>query len=62
MSKPELFCLLIDGKLRVKFNVSRTKDHGTKWSFQNRETVPIQKVVQTNEVKEEVIEDFFSDF
>jgi hypothetical protein len=62
VSQSELLNLLIDGKLRVKFNVSRTKDHGTKWSFQNRVTVPIQKIVQTNEVNEEVIEDFFSDF
>lgn len=61
MSKPELFCLLIDGKLRVKFNVSRTKDHGTKWSFQNRVTVPIDKVVPTFLTNTDN-DDFFSDF
>ena len=35
VNKSELIKLLKNGELRVKFNVSRIKDHGTKWSFKN---------------------------
>jgi hypothetical protein len=60
VSKPELIRLLIDGELRVKFNVSRTKDHGTKWSFKKSKTVQVPKVVLSTQNNTE--DDFFSDF
>ena len=56
----ELFYLLSVGKLRVKFNVSRTKDHGTKWSF-NLKSDPVYSVVLPTLIKT-VEEDFSSDF
>jgi hypothetical protein len=61
VDKSELIKLLIDGELRVKFNVSRTKDHGTKWSFKNSKSVPVPKVVLPSQSNTED-DDFFSDF
>ena len=60
VNKSELIKILIDGELRVKFNVSRTKDHGTKWSFKLKSD-PINTVVLPTFIKT-VEDDFFSDF
>jgi hypothetical protein len=62
VNKYELIKLLINGELRVKFNVSRTKDHGTKWSFKSSKLVPVNNVVQPTLSKNEVEDEFFSDF
>ena len=61
VTKSELIRLLINGELRVKFNVSRTKDHGTKWSFKNSKSVPVPEVVLPTRSNTEE-DDFFSDF
>ena len=60
VNKSELIRLLINGELRVKFNVSKIKDHGTKWSFRNSQSVPVSEVVQPTPSNTE--DDFFSDF
>jgi hypothetical protein len=61
VNKSELIRLLINGELRVKFNVSKIKDHGTNWSFKNSKSVPVTGVfLPTLSNTEE--DDFFSDF
>jgi hypothetical protein len=60
VNKSELIELLVSGELRVRFNVSRTKDHGTKWSFKSSKLVPVKNVVPPTLSNEE--DDFFSDF
>jgi hypothetical protein len=65
VNKTELIRLLINGELRVKFNVSKIKDHGTKWSFKSSKSIPVNNVVQPTLSKNEddgFIDDFFSDF
>jgi hypothetical protein len=61
VNKSELIRLLINGELRVKFNVSKIKDHGTKWSFKSSSRVPVKSVIQpTLDNTDE--DDFFSNF
>jgi hypothetical protein len=62
VNKSELIKLLVNGELRVKFNVSRTKDHGTKWSFKSSKLVPVKNVVPPTLTKNDDYDDFFLDF
>ncbi len=61
VNKSELIELLVSGELGVRFIVSRTKDHGTKWSFKSSRIVPVKSVIQpTLDNTDE--DDFFSNF
>ena len=54
--------LLNEGKMRVKFNVSKSKDHGTKWSFDTTVKELVKPIEVKPQVKEDFDGDFFSDF